>query len=83
MLAPGAIATDFGGGGLKNSQEMQMFIAGQTALGRTGEADDIGGIIAALCTSEMGWDTNIVTPINNFYRYVLWTYRIYAVRIIA
>lgn len=54
-LAPGAIATDFGGGGLKNSQQMQAFIASQTALGRTGEADDIGGIIAALCTPEMGW----------------------------
>lgn len=54
-LAPGAIATDFGGGGLKNSQQMQAFMASQTALGRTGEADDIGGIIAALCTPEMGW----------------------------
>ncbi|WP_419873383.1 SDR family oxidoreductase [Candidatus Pristimantibacillus sp. PTI5] len=52
-LAPGAIATDFGGGGLKNSQEMQTVIAGQTALGRTGEAD-IGGIIAVL--SRLRWD---------------------------
>lgn len=54
-LAPGAIATDFGGGGLKNSEQMQAFMASQTALGRIGEADDIGGIIAALCTPEMGW----------------------------
>ncbi|QHW34679.1 SDR family oxidoreductase [Paenibacillus rhizovicinus] len=54
-IAPGAIATDFGGGRLRGSQEMQAFISGQTALGRTGEADDIGGVIASLCSSEMGW----------------------------
>ncbi|MBB3113932.1 NAD(P)-dependent dehydrogenase (short-subunit alcohol dehydrogenase family) [Paenibacillus phyllosphaerae] len=54
-LAPGAIATDFGGGRLRASEEMQAFIGSQTALGRTGEADDIGGIIATLCASEMGW----------------------------
>ncbi|WP_438351039.1 SDR family oxidoreductase [Paenibacillus sp. FA6] len=54
-IAPGAIATDFGSGRLKKSQEMQAFITGQTALGRTGEAEDIGGIIAALCMPEMGW----------------------------
>ncbi|WP_208607700.1 SDR family NAD(P)-dependent oxidoreductase [Paenibacillus pectinilyticus] len=54
-IAPGAIATDFGGGRLRNSEEMQGFIAGQTALGRTGEADDIGCVIAALCSPETGW----------------------------
>ncbi|MBM7568969.1 SDR family NAD(P)-dependent oxidoreductase [Paenibacillus sacheonensis] len=54
-IAPGAIATEFGGGRLKSSEEMQAFISGQTALGRTGQADDIGGVIAALCANEMGW----------------------------
>lgn len=54
-IAPGAIETEFGGGRLKSSQEMQAFIAGQTALGRTGKAEDIGGVIAALCSPETGW----------------------------
>lgn len=56
-IAPGAIATDFGGGRLRSSEEMQTFISGQTALGRTGQADDIGGVIAALCAPELGWVT--------------------------
>jgi hypothetical protein len=30
-------------------------IGSQTALGRVGEADDIGGVIASMCTAEMGW----------------------------
>ncbi|EFM12546.1 short-chain dehydrogenase/reductase SDR [Paenibacillus curdlanolyticus YK9] len=54
-IAPGAIATDFGGGGLKASQEMREYIGSVTALGRAGEADDIGGVVASLCSDEMGW----------------------------
>jgi len=54
-VAPGAIATDFGGGGLKANQGMRAHIGSLTALGRVGEADDIGGVVASLCTQEMGW----------------------------
>jgi NAD(P)-dependent dehydrogenase (short-subunit alcohol dehydrogenase family) len=32
-------------------------IASQTALGRMGEASDIGGVVVSLCTDEMGWAT--------------------------
>ncbi|MCZ8515835.1 SDR family oxidoreductase [Paenibacillus filicis] len=42
-VAPGAIATDFGGGALRDNQGRRDFIGSQTALGRVGEADDIGG----------------------------------------
>ncbi|TDF94721.1 SDR family oxidoreductase [Paenibacillus piri] len=55
VVAPGAIATDFGGGALKNNQGVRDFIGSQTALGRVGEADDIGGVIASLCSADMGW----------------------------
>ncbi|WP_244226723.1 SDR family NAD(P)-dependent oxidoreductase [Paenibacillus protaetiae] len=54
-IAPGAIVTDFGGGGLRENEEMRNFIGSQTALGRVGEADDIGGVVASLCTDELGW----------------------------
>ncbi|MCZ8517743.1 SDR family oxidoreductase [Paenibacillus filicis] len=54
-VAPGAIATDFGGGALRDNQGRRDFIGSQTALGRVGEADDIGGVVASLCTEEMGW----------------------------
>lgn len=55
VLAPGAIATDFGGGMIKNNAELAASIAGQTALGRVGEADDIGGAVAFLLSPEARW----------------------------
>ncbi|VVE80099.1 SDR family NAD(P)-dependent oxidoreductase [Pandoraea sputorum] len=54
-LAPGAIATDFNGGTVRDNQAVHQMVAGTTALGRVGEADDIGGVVAALLGNEMGW----------------------------
>jgi NAD(P)-dependent dehydrogenase (short-subunit alcohol dehydrogenase family) len=54
-VAPGAIATDFGGGALKKNKQASDHIGAATALGRVGEADDIGGVVASLCTQELGW----------------------------
>ncbi len=51
-IAPGAIATDFSGGMVRDNAEMQAGIAAQTALGRVGQPDDVGGAIAALVTSS-------------------------------
>jgi NAD(P)-dependent dehydrogenase (short-subunit alcohol dehydrogenase family) len=55
VIAPGAILTDFGGGHLRESKELQQFISNVTALGRPGEADDIGGVVAFLCTEDAKW----------------------------
>ncbi|MBU8733525.1 SDR family oxidoreductase [Cytobacillus firmus] len=55
VVAPGAIATDFGGGKVRDDSQMNEFVASNTALGRVGEADDIGGVVASMCTDEMGW----------------------------
>ncbi|MGL2965908.1 SDR family NAD(P)-dependent oxidoreductase [Flavobacterium sp. XGLA_31] len=54
-VAPGAIATDFGGGANKTDETKRNTIAGITALGRVGEPEDIGGVVAFLCTPEAGW----------------------------
>lgn len=56
-VAPGAIETDFGGGRVRDNKEMNGFIAGLTALGRAGLPDDIGGVVAFLCTEEARWIT--------------------------
>lgn len=56
-LAPGAIATDFGGGAVRDNAELNRFLASVTALGRVGEADDIGGAAAALMRPGAGWIT--------------------------
>lgn len=55
VIAPGAIATDFGGGVVRDNPQVNAAIAGQTALGRVGEADDIGNAIALLLSDEAGW----------------------------
>lgn len=55
VVAPGAIETDFGGGVVRDNKDLNAGIAAQTALGRVGLPDDIGGVIASLCSPEMGW----------------------------
>ncbi|WP_257007566.1 SDR family NAD(P)-dependent oxidoreductase [Shouchella clausii] len=55
VVAPGAIATDFGGGAVRDNPQMNEHVASNIALGRVGEADDIGGVIASLCTEEFSW----------------------------
>ena len=54
-LAPGAIATDFGGGRVRDNAQLNAFVASQTALGRAGLPDDIGGAVAALLTDANQW----------------------------
>jgi NAD(P)-dependent dehydrogenase (short-subunit alcohol dehydrogenase family) len=55
IVAPGAIATDFGGGAVRDNAQLNAMVASQTALGRVGQPDDIGGVIAALLAAENGW----------------------------
>ncbi|HQR53520.1 MAG TPA: SDR family oxidoreductase [Burkholderiales bacterium] len=54
-VAPGAIETDFGGGVVRDNAQLNAQIASQTALGRVGVPDDIGGAIAALLTEDNRW----------------------------
>jgi len=55
VVAPGAIETDFGGGHVRDNKEVNQQIATLTALGRVGVPDDIGGIVAFLCTEDARW----------------------------
>jgi len=55
IIAPGAIATDFGEGAVRDNPHIAKAIASQTALGRVGQPDDIGQAIAAILNEEMGW----------------------------
>ena len=54
-VAPGAIATDFSGGLVRDNPEVNKQVAAFTALGRVGEPDDIGPMIAALLSDENRW----------------------------
>jgi len=55
VVAPGAIATDFGGGHIRDNKEANGHIASITALGRAGLPDDIGGVVSFLCTEDARW----------------------------
>lgn len=55
VIAPGAIATDFGGGAVRDNTHVNQFIAAQTALGRVGLPDDVGGAVALLLSPESAW----------------------------
>lgn len=56
-VAPGAIETDFGGGAVRDTAEINRFIAGITAFGRVGVPDDIGPMIASLLSPDNRWVT--------------------------
>lgn len=52
VVAPGAI---FGGGAMEDTPEIRAHIAGATALGRVGLPDDVGGVVAFLCSEDAKW----------------------------
>jgi len=51
-VSPGAIRTELGGG---LNDEFEAMLAGQTALGRVGEPEDVGRVIASLLSDDSGW----------------------------
>jgi NAD(P)-dependent dehydrogenase (short-subunit alcohol dehydrogenase family) len=55
VVAPGAIATDFSGGHVRDNEQINQHVADMTALGRAGLPEDIGGVVAFLCTEDAGW----------------------------
>jgi NAD(P)-dependent dehydrogenase (short-subunit alcohol dehydrogenase family) len=55
VVAPGAIATDFSGGMVRDNAEMNKMVASQTALGRVGQPEDIGGVVASLLQPASAW----------------------------
>jgi NAD(P)-dependent dehydrogenase (short-subunit alcohol dehydrogenase family) len=55
IVAPGPIETDFNNAAIRSNPQMKSFLGSQTALGRVGQADDIGSVVAFLCTDDAKW----------------------------
>jgi NAD(P)-dependent dehydrogenase (short-subunit alcohol dehydrogenase family) len=51
-IAPGPIRTELGGG---LTDEFEALLAGQTALGRVGEPEEVGRVVASLLSDENRW----------------------------
>jgi NAD(P)-dependent dehydrogenase (short-subunit alcohol dehydrogenase family) len=57
IVAPGAIETDFSGGAVRDNEALNKQIASATSLGRVGLPEDIGSVVAFLCTDDARWIT--------------------------
>ncbi|GBR00428.1 3-oxoacyl-ACP reductase [Gluconacetobacter liquefaciens] len=54
-VAPGAIETDFGGGAVRDNQQLNALVSSVTALGRPGLPEDIGPAVASLLMEDNRW----------------------------
>lgn len=54
-IAPGAIATDFMGGAVRDNEGVNAYVAQGIALGRVGQPDDIGRAVAAILSTDLAW----------------------------
>ena len=55
IVAPGPIETDFNNAAIRSNPQMKGFLSTLSPLGRVGSADDIGGVVAFLCTADAKW----------------------------
>ncbi|GHM99196.1 short-chain dehydrogenase [Cytophagales bacterium WSM2-2] len=55
IVAPGPIETDFNNAAIRNNPQMKTNLGNMTALGRVGQANDVGSVVAFLCTDESRW----------------------------
>jgi NAD(P)-dependent dehydrogenase (short-subunit alcohol dehydrogenase family) len=55
VVAPGPIETDFNNAAIRSNPQMKERLSGLSPLGRVGNAADIGGVVAFLCTEEAAW----------------------------
>lgn len=55
IVAPGPIETDFNNAAIRSNPQLKERLAAMSPLNRVGRADDIGGVVAFLCTDEARW----------------------------
>ncbi len=55
VVAPGPVETDFNNGAIRSNPQLKERLAGMAALNRVGQADDIGGVVAFLCSDAAKW----------------------------
>ncbi|MGZ4099839.1 MAG: SDR family NAD(P)-dependent oxidoreductase [Bacteroidia bacterium] len=55
VVAPGPIETDFNNGAIRSNPQLKGMLSAMTPLGRVGRADDIGSVVAFLCSEDAKW----------------------------
>ena len=55
IVAPGPVETDFNNAVIRSNPQMKTFLSSLSPLGRVGQADDIGSVVAFLCSDDARW----------------------------
>lgn len=55
VVAPGPVETDFNNAAIRSNPQMKTALSSLSPLGRVGEASDIGGVVAFLCSPAGAW----------------------------
>lgn len=55
VVAPGPVETDFNNAAIRSNPQMKSMLSGLSPLGRVGQADDIGSVVAFLCSDDGKW----------------------------
>jgi NAD(P)-dependent dehydrogenase (short-subunit alcohol dehydrogenase family) len=55
VVAPGPVETDFNNAAIRSNPQMKTILSGLSPLGRVGQADDIGSVVAFLCSEDAKW----------------------------
>ncbi|MDX2002916.1 MAG: SDR family oxidoreductase [Chitinophagales bacterium] len=55
IVAPGPIETDFNNAAIRSNPQLKAFLSTLSPLGRVGEAADVGGVVAFLCSDDARW----------------------------
>lgn len=55
VVAPGPVETDFNHAAIRSNPQLKTILSSLSPLGRVGNADDIGSVVAFLCTEDAKW----------------------------
>ena len=55
IVAPGPVESDFNNAAIRNNPQFKTMLGNMSPLGRVGAADDLGGVIAFLCSDDAKW----------------------------
>jgi NAD(P)-dependent dehydrogenase (short-subunit alcohol dehydrogenase family) len=55
VVAPGPVETDFNNATIRNNPQLKGALSNLSPLGRVGTSNDIGPVVAFLCTAEAAW----------------------------
>lgn len=55
VVAPGPVETDFNNAAIRNNPQLKSMLGSLSPIGRVGAADDIGSVVAFLCTDDAKW----------------------------